>query len=86
MNIRTDILSKAIAGFVVHHQKLLPKTPPEKLIELKGFIAGLEYVNRWIIPALENCEQEEIDALVSSMTNEIEDLKSAHLFGMDEPT
>ncbi len=85
MNVNLKTLADAIRGVAEHHKTLRAETPPAKLESLNGFIAGLEYVNRWVIPALENAEAEEIDAVVASMKNEIEDIKSARRFGLDQP-
>ena len=48
-----------------------------------GFIAALQYVLFYIVPAFETQEKDEATALEESMQNEIDDIKAKYKFGLE---
>lgn len=48
-----------------------------------GFLAGLNYIREFVVPAFETLEIDEATAIERQLENELEALKARHRFGLD---
>lgn len=82
MNVNLKSAQDAIKALETKHATTLKGKSGKGPDFEAGFIKGLQYIREFVLPAFETQELTEAEAIDESLTNEIEDLKAAHRFGL----
>lgn len=84
MNVNITSLKTSIEAVIEKHSNELAGKSGQSEDYEDGFIAGLQYVLHYMVPAFETVEIDEATAIENHLQNEIEDIKARHRFGLDE--